>query len=288
MTTDDFKRIRGIGAAVERRLHEAGILTFAQLAALPVQQVAALVGIRSAARVAKEKWIAQARRLAQLQARHRSFARLTRRRSGQRYATYTLELLLDDKNQARRTHIVYVQNGEEATWVGWDQTQLLAFIASKAGLRIRASKAQPEAVGSASEHAPQPVQPPTFTGELRLKRFVILSAETNTPTLILPSGQPVIAQLSIDLTALNTPGDLPLRLSATVYAKRLGTHNWLAVGTAVTPIVWTPAATATIQGTSLPPGTYRLEAHLILELAHQFSPSARIDARLEGGLLQIL
>ena len=40
---DDFKLINGIGPAIERRLHEVGVTTFAQLAALSPDGLATLV-----------------------------------------------------------------------------------------------------------------------------------------------------------------------------------------------------------------------------------------------------
>jgi hypothetical protein len=63
---DDFKLIKGIGPAIERRLHEAGITTFVQLATLSPDDVATLVngaGV-SSSRIAKENWIGRAEELA--------------------------------------------------------------------------------------------------------------------------------------------------------------------------------------------------------------------------------
>jgi Helix-hairpin-helix domain len=43
---DDFQQIQGIGAAIDRRLHDAGILTYQDLAALTPEQIAAsLAGV---------------------------------------------------------------------------------------------------------------------------------------------------------------------------------------------------------------------------------------------------
>ena len=63
---DDFKLIKGIGPAIERRLHEAGITTFVQLATLSPDDVATLVngaGV-SSSRIVKENWIGRAEELA--------------------------------------------------------------------------------------------------------------------------------------------------------------------------------------------------------------------------------
>src|SRR5438876_8291182 len=65
--SDDLKLINGIGIAVEDRLHDHGIYTFAQLVALsPADIAAAVVGLAglSAERIIKQNWIGQARKLA--------------------------------------------------------------------------------------------------------------------------------------------------------------------------------------------------------------------------------
>src|SRR5437667_4951959 len=65
---DDLKRIKGIRQAVESRLHDRGIFTFAKLAALSAADIAASVedlpGM-TAERIMREDWIGQARRLAE-------------------------------------------------------------------------------------------------------------------------------------------------------------------------------------------------------------------------------
>src|SRR5690348_15660883 len=65
--SDDFKLIRGIGPAVEKRLNGVGIYTFAQLAILsPADVAAAVVDLASLSseRIIKQNWIGQARELA--------------------------------------------------------------------------------------------------------------------------------------------------------------------------------------------------------------------------------
>lgn len=58
---DDLKRIRGIGPKLEKRLHEAGIVRFAQLAALRPDEIAALEArLAFPGRIARDRWIEQA------------------------------------------------------------------------------------------------------------------------------------------------------------------------------------------------------------------------------------
>ena len=64
---DDFKLIKGIGPAIERRLHEVGITSFAQLAALSPDGLATFidsVGGVSSERIAKQDWTGKAEALA--------------------------------------------------------------------------------------------------------------------------------------------------------------------------------------------------------------------------------
>ena len=65
---DDFKLINGIGPAIERRLNEAGVTTFAQLAALSPDGLATIVegaGV-SSERIVRQDWIGRAGELASI------------------------------------------------------------------------------------------------------------------------------------------------------------------------------------------------------------------------------
>ena len=62
---DDLKSINGIGPAYERRLKEAGILTFADLAQQSPEYIRTITGQKSQQLVAPEKWIAEAQTLSE-------------------------------------------------------------------------------------------------------------------------------------------------------------------------------------------------------------------------------
>lgn len=61
---DNFKLISGIGPTLAGRLHNAGILTYNQLASLPPAELAARAAGLSAKQIARQDWIGQARKLA--------------------------------------------------------------------------------------------------------------------------------------------------------------------------------------------------------------------------------
>ncbi len=62
---DDLKRLSGVGPALEKKLHEAGVTTFAQIAAWTEDDVAAMdEKLSFKGRITREGWIEQARELA--------------------------------------------------------------------------------------------------------------------------------------------------------------------------------------------------------------------------------
>jgi len=63
---DDLKKLSGVGPALEKKLHEAGITTFAQIAAWTDADVAEIdTQLSFKGRIEREGWIAQAKELAQ-------------------------------------------------------------------------------------------------------------------------------------------------------------------------------------------------------------------------------
>ncbi len=63
---DDLKKLSGVGPALEKKLHEAGVTTFAQIAAWTDADVAAMdEKLSFKGRIEREGWIAQAQELAQ-------------------------------------------------------------------------------------------------------------------------------------------------------------------------------------------------------------------------------
>jgi large subunit ribosomal protein L21 len=63
--SDDLKRLSGVGPALEKKLHAAGVTSFAQIAAWTPEEVAAFdEKLNFKGRIAREGWIDQARELA--------------------------------------------------------------------------------------------------------------------------------------------------------------------------------------------------------------------------------
>jgi extracellular elastinolytic metalloproteinase len=146
---DDLQLINGIGPALERQLHRAGIRTYAQLAALTPDDLATQLGlgVLAARNLVKQDWIGQARALASHAAPAEAGpTTLEAARSEpdaapgrQHYATFTVELLLGEDGGVRRTRVRHIQEGEQETWAGWEDGRLVRFFVEHADLPRRES-----------------------------------------------------------------------------------------------------------------------------------------------------
>jgi hypothetical protein len=153
---DDFQQIQGIGAAIDRRLHDAGILTYRDLAALTPEQIAAsLAGVAglSPARIASQDWAGQAGRLAG------PVAPPLPSEPDQRYASFHVEFLLDVDDSVRRTKVHHHQSGTDAAWAGWDEGRLLALLRDH--IPHMSSQLPAEAADVPSSAAPTAAEPET-------------------------------------------------------------------------------------------------------------------------------
>ncbi|RME15789.1 MAG: 50S ribosomal protein L21 [Alphaproteobacteria bacterium] len=62
---DDLKQLSGVGPALEKKLHEAGVTTFAQIAAWTEDDIAAMdEKLSFKGRIEREGWVEQAKKLA--------------------------------------------------------------------------------------------------------------------------------------------------------------------------------------------------------------------------------
>jgi hypothetical protein len=53
----------------------------------------------------------------------------------QHYATFTVELLLGEESEVRRTRVKHIQEGEQETWAGWEDGRLVSFFVEHSALR---------------------------------------------------------------------------------------------------------------------------------------------------------
>jgi hypothetical protein len=152
---DDFTCIDGIGPVTQKRLHSAGLRTFAQLAALSAEGIASLIPNLSKKQITNQHWIEQASSKAGAKARETEPVISASR---QHYENFTLEFLLTEKNKIRRLQIVHIQSGDVDTLTKWDAERLMDFLARHAGVRLPYSKA-------VSLAAPKPTSRPSKAAE---------------------------------------------------------------------------------------------------------------------------
>lgn len=290
---DDFTLIRGIGPHVKRRLHAARIHTFAQLAALSPEEILATIGKMpgmSVERIIRENWVGQAReRVTTVALPNPTDEKAPQH--GQRYATFKVELLIDETGGLRRTHIAHVQSTDNSSWAGWEQARFIDFIVSHAELSTRCAEEiraafipRPAALVPTSEETEATLTGERRTNTRRLREFVVIPKGSVNPRMILSRDEPFSIRLTLDLSDLVTPAQTWLNYEATARAKNLDRGVKEIVGQSRGTILSADTITINIEGKPIPAGTYRLEAMVALVPPSTESPSPLM---LSGGVLQV-
>jgi hypothetical protein len=183
---DDFTQISGIGKILDRRLHEAGVNSYADLAALNPAGIASLLAEPTAirpGRIADEDWTSQAARLAAQTAEDQPDAAGGKAGDGipataqgvsgglpeasaaadaadPHYQSFVVRILLHESNgRIASTNVQHVGSGTERRWPGLDRTALLDFISSY----LPPGAADPLSVRQAARTAePRPREAPTL------------------------------------------------------------------------------------------------------------------------------
>jgi hypothetical protein len=246
---DDLKLINGIGKAVEDRLHDHGIYTFAQLVALsPADIAAAVAGLAglSAERIMKQDWIGQARKL------------------------------------ASKSVLSEAQEGVEAP-IEHSPTPSDEITPAVAELELAAPAAE------VTEPVPPPVVAITeLIGVPRLSQIEMVLVSAHTPQNFFTHDQPFNVRLSLDLSKIRVPDDTQFSYRASIYSKSLEGRPRQAVGETSGIIISTHKVTVSVEGLALPKGTYRLKAMVILNLmTTEPTPQNSLVASKESDLLLI-
>jgi predicted flap endonuclease-1-like 5' DNA nuclease len=297
---DDLKLIKGIGPAIEHRLNTAGIYTYSQLAAMSPNELALLftnlTGL-SAERIAQKDWIGQALQLVT----ESEDAEITQAvpDSHQHYSVFTVELLLDENNNVRRTSVIHVQSQVKSAWAGWEEGRLLYFINQSAALHLpRYEEKQVAEVTMPASIQPLPlsaaetissISKPGIRGGMQLIDMEIKTAETEGSQHLIRSNQPFRAELVLDLAYVPIPQNSSIRYSASIIAKKKGSgKRQQFVGKAEGEFLPADRVTVVLDDLTLPSGLYRMEAFVKLTPPWQSAkPEAGLMAMKEGSLLQV-
>jgi hypothetical protein len=283
---DDFRRITGIGPALQRRLHDAGILTFQDLAGRTPEEIAAaladVTGV-SPERIASQDWIGQARRLAGHPPEEAE--------PSQRYASFHVELLLDPDLGVRRTKVHDHQLDTDETWPGWDEGRLLALLRERVPVAAArestgAADLLPPAAPSASE---PPAAPSTSLAPPGLRVEELTSIRDGERGDVRLPNEPTSVRLTLRAEPTDTPHGAAVDFAADVAAhSKLGDERRWPLGTAHGTIRGNDPLSVELTGPPLPTGLYRLVATVAVyppDHTPKVEPFDRRDA--SGDLIQV-
>lgn len=334
---DDFRLINGLPKTAKAKLHAAGILTFDQLAMMSPHEIVAAIedsnsanAETSAERIIRDDWIGQAQKLAEslkvaVETSSDPLPAATNK-SEERITSFVLELKLSRNNTVKQTRVMHVESAEkdaEKKWEGWNEVELVSFIAHRAGVVLPAAlreaevaeqtpiavtsieerlrrlhaKSEPAAATAAFPELPQPasslVESAHRPAKSEMKVFV---KGMGLPSGLVSSGEPYSLKVLLDPSLITSPDTSELAYTVTIYAKPLadahdsaGKHHSSIIGETQGTIKQpTDHLVFDIQGADLARGAYRLQATASFQ-----SQTPKKAARkhfttfVEGGLLQV-
>lgn len=321
---DDFTRISGIGKVFERRLREAGVKSYADLAALSPEGIASLLAEVIAVRperIRDEDWTGQAARLAEGAAGARTAAAAEEaggagdvgtpaaqvvsasspeppagNGTGLYYQSFVVRILLRESDgRITSTTVQHVGSGTERRWPGLDQPALLEFISAYLSPGVPA----PSPPG---DQAVPPVEEPVI-GPAHAEAAEDMAAGNSAPPLpgsspmpgevsltlgkdprVPRSGEPFTVSITLDLTGVEPPAESRVGFSAVVLARPLSGAAPQVVSQGE-GIIPADAPLITLHSSGLPAGTYRLEA--VVELIETHGRSRDLAASMEGSILVV-
>jgi hypothetical protein len=296
---DDFQKIQGIGAVIDQRLHDAGILTYQDLAACtPGQLAASLAGVAglSSARIASQDWARQAGRLAG------PATPPLPSEPDQHYASFHIELLLDVDNSVRRTKVHHHQSDTDDTWPGWDEDRLLGLL--RHHIPLMAPRQPAEAADLPSTAAPATTEPETAvpfrsqpetasppislsSSSLRIEELSLIREGQRSRSCA--PGEPTSIRLTLRVNRTSTLQGAAFDFTADVTASsKLGDNQRWPLGAVQGVMRVDEPLSVELLGQPLPRGLYRLEATVVIYPIDHIPESRPVDSRRTSGeLIQV-
>lgn len=297
-TGDDFRKIAGIGLAIERRLHEAGILTYQDLAARSPEQIAAsladVAGL-SSVRIASQDWAGQAGRLAGPAAPHLPSE------PNQHYASFHIELLLDVDGSVRRTKVHHHQSDKDEAWPGWDEGRLIALLSDH--IPLLAPRQSAEAPGPQSSATPTTDQQAAAPSRSEIETVELpvslpssflrienlgLTREGQRSHRYAPD-EPTSIGFTLHVTRASTLQAATFDFTADITASsELGDNQRQLLGTVQGAVRVGEPLPIELAGQPLPRGLYRLEATVAIYPADHARDSKPLHSRRKiGAFVQV-
>ena len=317
-TGDDFSVIVGMPKSIGARLQKAGILTYAQLAALSESELLEAAGDSddvNAERVRREDWTGQVRRLAGLKTR----------------AQFLLQLALNEDRTVSSMKVTHSESGEEAEWIGWREDQLIDFLRQQgqfidslpsedpsngsdaepatnvvrleeqpvpvaarlndvdtvgAGVEAGASKPLEGAEGSATDGVSPAAVTDTREPEPRLRELRVASPDRGIGLGMVPE-RPFSVLLAFDLGQAERAG-LPRRNYTTmIYAKVLGRSERRLIGQSQGSVGADETVRLEVPAGGLSRGVYRMEAEVVVAQPGRAPAITEKRHLLKGSLVQV-
>ena len=133
---ENLQQIRGIGPNTSKELQKVGVTSLVNLSKQTPENLVNLLGLSSKKLTTVQVWIEEAQRLLSTQKKKSAIKLPLQKHSRERYATFTLEILLDPRNYVRRTQVVHVQSGDKSHWPAWDSARLVQYVVHKAKIKL--------------------------------------------------------------------------------------------------------------------------------------------------------
>ena len=296
---DDLTAIKGIGPEVARRLHDAGVRSFADLVRCSPDDLAGKARV-SPQLVKRYDWVGQARELAKVPSPASDAESEASGEDGEHPESFVLRLTLDADNKIVRTVVQHAASKRETPqWVGWDTSRLLTFLSEYVNLGGEAEET-PAISAAASESGPERAHPlattpepggppptPPLARDIHVREVEAISIVLGTPQRSFKAHEPFAVRLAFDFPGNAPASGAPPGYTVDIFARTLGEsrRHIQAVGEHKGMVDEAGAATMEIRSTGLPSGIYRLEGTLRLYELSSSRPHSL--AALEGGLLEV-
>jgi hypothetical protein len=301
---EDFTRIAGIEQRIARRLHEAGVLTYADLATRSTDEIIRLlpdISGLSPARVGT--WRSRAQELAAtVTGTGNQIAESVG--DGQHYESFIVRVLRDVDGSIRSTTIQHVRTAEMMRWAAWEREALLDFVEMRAAATLSQRPAEAPAraggepgpmaaVGEPAASASEPTaSEPTAGGPAAGEPSRAVPQQALTPVITLGLERPLLqaaerftVAMQLDLREAGVRAGR-IAYHAVVVAKPLGggPKRMVAQEDGLLPA---DKPTIRIHSEGLPAGIYRLDAAVRLHELGATGP-AGLAAAAEGVVLEVL
>jgi hypothetical protein len=285
---DDLKRLHAIGPKAERLLREAGITTYADVAASEPQQLnEVLRRIRSMTIDRIEAIREEAAELAGLTHAGPSVATYPPR---ERH-TFTLELVLDAGGRTDSTRIAHNQTGAEEVYAGWDTGRLDQFVREQAALEGDAA-GQPAVLPVAEEAGAEPTSVQTVPTTLVPPPDPSEQPATLTVARAAGESPPAVAPLIVNVGGASQPTrrlivrcepsifdltpDVRAEAIANIYARHLDTGRRLVFASDAVSLRTGASAQIAVTLGPLAEGIWRIDG--VLSLRRESKRDGRTEA----------